>query len=805
MGRRTATSESGEKKHLLIVESPAKAKTIKKILGSDFTVKASLGHVRDIPSKGWGKAAFGIDFEHGYQPTYETIRGREKVLKELAAAAAESDVVYLAPDPDREGEAIAWHLQQALHLPEEKVRRVTFNAITKSAVLEAMKHPTKIDMNLVHAQQGRRVLDRIVGYSLSPFLWKKVTKGLSAGRVQSVAVRLIVDREREIASFQPQEYWRIIAELTKRGEATSFEAELVEWNGEKFALGSSYASSQENAHAIAEILRGATFVVEAIEEREIKGRPSPPFITSTLQQAASTRLSFSTQKTMRIAQDLYEGLELEGGVVTGLITYMRTDSTRIAPEALHEAREFIAKHYAPEYLPEKAQIYTSRKGAQDAHEAIRPTSVELTPDRVKPYLTPDQYKLYELIWTRFVASQMAPAIYRVTTVRIAADRGIFEAKGRRVVFDGYILLSAEKAKATGKTETDGEEREEDSATEKDTEQLLPSLTQGDRLDLRDLRSTQHFTQPPPRYTEASLVRALEKEGIGRPSTYAPIVQTIQERGYVRLEKRRFYATELGMAVTDLLMKHFHDIMDVQFTARMESNLDDIEEGKADWVKVVDDFYRPFEKELARAMKEAEALKGKPAPSGQTCPKCGSPMVIRYSKNGAFLGCEKYPDCKTTAPLPSEGKEGESETESEEGGDASSIPCPACGAPMTKKRGRFGEFLSCTAYPACKKTMPLDKEGKPAPLPEITATCDLCGKPMTVKRGRRGPFLACSGYPECTHTKPITKDGKVVDLPKVEGEVCEKCGANMIVRMSRRGPFLACSAYPKCRNAKKLPK
>jgi len=791
--------------NLLIVESPAKAKTIKKFLGGSFTIKASLGHVRDIPSKGRGKKALGIDIDNGFLPTYEPIKGREKVLDELKDAAEKADTIYLAPDPDREGEAIAWHLKEALHLPADKTCRVTFNAITKRAIQDAIANPSEINMNLVNAQQGRRVLDRLVGYSLSPFLWKKITKGLSGGRVQSVAVRLVVDREREIMAFTPEEFWRIAALVSKtEGDKSPFIARLVKWKGEKFALGNDTACREESVKAIAEALEKEKYAVTAIDERKVKGRPSPPFITSTLQQAASTWLRYSTDRTMRIAQQLYEGVALDGGEMTGLITYMRTDSTRIAPEALTETRNFIEQHYAPEYLPEKAQVYSSKNNAQDAHEAVRPTSVLHTPERVKPFLTADQFKLYDLIWRRFVASQMSPAEYLTTTATIEAGNGVFEAKGRQVKFDGHTILSMEaqkKAKkdSKSKSDDDNDTDEETGSEESDKDQILPRLSEKEPLNLNELTPSQHFTQPPPRYSEASLVRTLEKEGIGRPSTYAPIVKTIQDRGYVRLDRRRFYATELGIAVTDLLVQNFEGIMDLKFTAGMEADLDHVEEGNEDWVKLIEKFYGPFSEKVEYAVKNAASLKGRPAPGGEKCPLCGGDMVVRYSRSGAFLGCANYPECKGLIAMP-----GENASSGEDGEEGELISCPQCGAPMIRKRSRYGDFLACSGYPACKQTLPLGKDGKPVELPDIKMDCDKCGKPMVVKMGRRGPFLACSGYPDCKNTKHLDREGKIIELPVVEGEVCEKCGAEMIVRMSRRGPFLACSAFPKCRNAKNIP-
>ncbi len=802
------------KENLLIVESPAKAKTIKKFLGPNFIVKASLGHVRDIPTKGKDRSDIGIDFQNHYQPYYVPIDSREKVIKELRQAADRARYVYLAPDPDREGEAIAWHLKEILELPKDRVARVTFNAITKSAVNEAMAHPSEVNMDLVNAQQGRRVLDRIVGYRLSPFLWKKVTKGLSAGRVQSVAVRLVAEREAEIQAFKTTEFWRIKALLASlEGKKEQFQAELVEWKGGEFVIPGSdkkaprtpTAPDEATAKGIAEALAKAKFQVGEVTEREVKGRPSPPFITSSLQQAASNLLRLGAQRTMRIAQTLYEGVEIEGEP-TGLITYMRTDSTRIAPEAIDEVRKFIGEQFAPPYLPEKPNFYTSRKSAQDAHEAIRPTSVYLTPDRVKPFLQPEQHRLYELIWRRFVASQLAPAEYRITTARILAGEGIFEAKGRRVLFDGHTAVSLaaakkkEKQEAEEKKEKDDEDTRDDSEgkEKREEEQLLPKLEKGQKLACREVTPSQHFTQPPVRFTEASLVRELEKEGIGRPSTYAPIIQTIVERDYVRQENRRFYATRLGLAVTDILKENFPDIMDVKFTAQMESDLDRVEEGEVEWSNLVDRFYKPFEARLKEAMVNSPPLKGAAAPNGEKCPKCGADMVIRYSKRGAFLGCSKYPDCPGTMELPGEGGEAEGE------GEGEPVECPECGKPMARKRSRFGMFLACTGYPECKCTRPIGKNGEVVVLPDIKRDCEKCGKPMLVKSGKRGPFLACSGYPECKNTKHLDKEGKVVELPEIEA-VCDKCQSPMVVRMSRRGPFLACSAFPKCRNAKPIPK
>jgi len=764
---------------LVIVESPAKAKTIKKMLGRGYTVKASVGHIRDLESKGRGQKAFGIDFDHGYEPRYTVIPGKVKTVEELKSAAAKAEEVYLAPDPDREGEAIAWHLKEALALDDEKARRITYQAVTKKAVLEALENPRDIDMNLVGAQKGRRVLDRIVGFSLSPFLWKKVAKNLSAGRVQSVAVRLVVEKEREIQAFVPREFWKIDAALhADQGDSTRFSASLVSWKGEKFALGGRFASSEGEARQVERALREASYRVADVVSKTTTSRPQAPFITSTLQQAASGQLRFGTRRTMQIAQKLYEGIELDEGAV-GLITYMRTDSPRLDPDAVEDIRSWIGEHY-PDYRPDEARPYGPKPKAgvktQDAHEAIRPTSVARTPESVKAYLTDEQYKLYELIWRRTVASQMKDARYAVTTIRVEAAEGVLEAKGRVTLFDGFTVLTPESKKA------------------KEEYQDLPALEGGETVVLDELSAEQNWTKPPARYTEASLVRALEKEGIGRPSTYAAIIQTIRERGYVRLEKRAFHASELGMAVNDILLREFPNIMDYQFTAAMESNLDSVEDGSVDWHHLVDDFYKPFIQRVDEAIETAEPLKGRRWEGSEKCPVCGGELVIRYSKTGAFLGCVDYPDCKGLMPIPGEGSD-DGET------DGEPVDCPTCGKPMLLKSSRYGKFYACSGYPDCKTTANLGADGKPVFLPDITMDCDECGTPMEVKSKRRGPVMVCPN-PECRRELPV-RDGVVSSLPKANGAKCEKCGSPMIVRLSKRGPFLACTGFPKCRNAKNL--
>ncbi len=716
--------DGADGKPVVIVESPAKAKTINKILGPQYVVKACMGHVRDLPER-----AFGIDVDRGFEPTYQTIRGKGKILSELRASMKSAAAVYLAPDPDREGEAIAWHLIAALKIPMEKAKRVTFNEITRRSVLEAFQHPRGISMERVNAQQARRLLDRIVGYKLSPLLWKKIGRRLSAGRVQSVAVRLIVEREREIQAFKPEEYWTVTARLDKDGR--SFSARLAKLDGKEVGLASQSTEKkplasipdEKTARALVEELRGEPFEVAEVRQRERSEPPRPPFTTSLLQQQASIRLHFSASRTMAIAQQLYEGVEIgcEGSV--GLITYMRTDSFRVADEALAEVRDYIGRRFGAAYVPEKPILRGRRKGMQEAHEAIRPTGVSRTPEDLRPYLTDDQFRLYRLIWRRFVASQMAPARILLTEADIRAGRAVFLARGREVKFDGHTALA-------------GHELRED-------DQILPPLVAGDRPALVDLLPEGHFTEPPARYTEASLVRTLERFGIGRPSTYAPILSTIQERGYVRLEGRKFFPTELGTLVNDRLVKHFDDIMNTGFTSKMEKRLDRIEEGRAGWQDVLKKFYDAFIADLDRAKAEMESAKNQEVP-GVVCEKCGRPMVVRWNKYGRFLGCSGFPECRTTKSIPSEEARGEK--------------CDLCGAPMTIKAGRLGRFLSCTRYPDCRGTRSLPRGNKRVEVPkDFKEDCDKCGKPMRIRYGRRGGFIACTGYPACKNTKRFPRE------------------------------------------------
>ncbi|HET6387356.1 MAG TPA: type I DNA topoisomerase [Armatimonadota bacterium] len=683
---------------LVIVESPAKIKTLTNFLGSNYKVMASMGHVRDLP-----KTTMGVNIEQGFLPSYRNIPDRKKTLDDLQKAVSKSGEVYLASDPDREGEAIAWHLAQALKLQSPK--RIEFNEITRQAVESALQHPRMIDMDRVNSQQARRVLDRLVGYMLSPLLWKKVQRKLSAGRVQSVAVRLIVDREREIERFQPEEYWTVVARLTPLDRETPFDARLIQRAGKKLEI--------HNADEISEIksaLDGANYKVDSVKPREKIRNPSPPFITSTLQQEAAIKLGFGSKRTMTVAQQLYEGLDLGKEGTVGLITYMRTDSTRVAAEAQTEARQYIEEQFGKEYVPEKPREFKSRKTAQEAHEAIRPTSVHRHPDLVKEKLSRDQHRLYELIWKRFVASQMRPAILDAVTVDIGAGDFTFRASGSSIKFPGFMRLYIE-----------GKDEATPPAPEEEAEGMLPALTAGELLRLLQLTDKQHFTEPPPRFSEATLVKALEEQAIGRPSTYAAIVQTIQDRRYVILENKRFKPTDLGCAVTDLLVKHFPEILGVEFTAQMERELDRVEEGDTDWIKLLDTFYPPFKEQLSQAEKTAESVKMEPRITDQICPECGKPMAIKQSRYGEFLGCTGYPECRKTMPLTAIKKIG--------------VACPDCGGDIiekrSKKRGKV--FYGCSNYPECKYAVwakPVDQK------------CPKCGSLMGEGTGRNRDSIIC---------------------------------------------------------------
>jgi DNA topoisomerase-1 len=717
------------KKNLVIVESPAKAKTLEKFLGSDYSVTASGGHIRDLPKK-----SIGVNIEKDFLPKYVIIKGKEKAVKVLAAAAKKAKMVYLAPDPDREGEAIAWHLAAVLGVDEKKIKRVEFNEITKNTVLHAIENPREIDMKRVDAQQARRILDRIVGYKLSPLLWKKIRKGLSAGRVQSVAVRLICEREELVKKFIPQEYWSIEADLSTDGDKT-FTSKLLSKDGEKVVI-----PNKEAADGILNELSGKDFVISKIVKKEQRRHPSPPFITSTLQQESYRKLGYSTKKTMVIAQQLYEGIELEEGTTTGLISYMRTDSTRIAKEAQDGARALIERDFGPNYVPKEPRIYKAKKEAQDAHEAIRPTYFDKKPSDIAKSLTQDQLKLYTLIWNRFIASQMESAVLDQTSVDISAGNYVFRANGSIIKFNGFIAVYTE-----GRDEGDEEEKEG----------ILPEMSEGQKLNLKAITPNQHFTQPPPRYTEASLVKELEQKGIGRPSTYSPIIGTIQDRGYVEKEGKALKPTELGVTVNEQLVKHFPVIMDVEFTANMEDKLDQILEGSVDWVSVLREFYGPFEKTLKEAETGMEKIK-KEIMTTEVCEKCGKPMMIRSGRFGDFMACSGYPKCKNTKPLPGS-KEAEEVKE----------VCEKCGKPMVFKRSRFGSFLACSGYPDCKNIKPI--------LKSTGIKCPQCGGDIVERKSKRGKiFYSCSNYPKCKFAlwnKPLE-------------EKCPKCGGIMVEKRTK---------------------
>jgi DNA topoisomerase-1 len=737
-------------KSLVIVESPAKAKTIAKYLGKDYTVKASVGHIMDLP-----KSKLGVDIENNFEPKYIVIKGKAPVVKELKAAAKKADRVLIATDPDREGEAIAAHVAEVVsnNAKTSGVYRVLFNEITKKTILQAIEHPGKIDANKVDAQQARRILDRLVGYQISPILWKKVRRGLSAGRVQSVALRLIVEREEEIKAFVPEEFWSLTA-LLEAKLPPQFEAKLLRKDEEKLRV-----KNNDEVQKILADLQGASYAVSKVDKKERRRNPVPPFTTSKLQQEGGRKLGFTAKRTMGIAQSLYEGVDVGKEGTVGLITYMRTDSTRVGKEAQDEARELIANKYGKEYVPEKPPVYASAKSAQEAHEAVRPTSVMREPDAIKQYLEPDQYKLYRLIWNRFVASQMNPAIIDQTSVDIKAGDYTFRATGSVVKFPGFMAVYME-------------EKAEDQAPseEENGEAVLPPLTEGEALALIKLDPKQHFTQPPPRFSEALLVKTLEEKGIGRPSTYAAIISTIQERDYVQKVENKFRPTELGVLVCDLLVNHFPVIMDVAFTAKMEEELDKIEEGQMPWVSAVKDFYKPFNESLEKAQTEMKDFKAELTPTDIACEKCGKPMVIKWGRNGQFLACSGYPECKTTRPFIRK-ENGEVEAAPEETTDEL---CPKCKSPMVVKRGRFGKFLACSRYPECNHTQGMS----------TGVACPEDGGMLVERRSRFGKmFYSCANYPDCkfaTWYKPLPR-------------ACPQCKAPFLVEKysKKTGPYIAC--------------
>jgi DNA topoisomerase-1 len=802
-------------KSLVIVESPAKARTIERYLGKDYKVKSSLGHVKDLPRK-----RLGVDVDKDFQPTYFVIQGKEKVVTDLRKAAQKAPSIYLAADPDREGEAICAHLREiltdkqlvveadgsnrrgqkrrkkkgakgkkkakaksskkeapravVLETPPpvskgRKIFRVAMNEITKRGVQQAFENPSQIDKHLVDAQQARRILDRLVGYEVSPLLWDKVKRGLSAGRVQTVALRVVVEREREIRAFVAEEYWTVQANLNA-SQPPAFDAKLIELDGKKLSI-----PNQEEADKHVAALNTAHFAVESVQQKERRRYPVPPFITSTLQQEAARKLRFGVKRTMMLAQRLYEGKELGAEGSVGLITYMRTDSTRVSQDALNEVRALIPERYGRDYLPERPRFYKSKKGAQDAHEAIRPTSVHNTPDRLRRYLTEDELKLYQLIWRRFVASQMAEAVFDQTTINVQAGDYRLRASGSVPKFDGFLAVYEE-----GKDEAQRLEEEEEAQAAR-----LPVVREGEALPLNEIKPEQHFTQPPPRYTEATLVKELEQKGIGRPSTYASILSTIIEREYVRKEKGKLYPSKLGELVSDMLIKSFADIFDFRYTARMEEELDEIEDGKLDWRAALDEFYEKFARDLERAGEEMENVKAG-LPTEETCDRCGKPMLLRMGRHGLFLACSGYPDCTNTREpeltvqgIDSDDTTPESETQY----------CDNCGREMVIKRGRYGIFYACTGYPDCKTTKPLAAQGRAAQPRPLEESCPECNGQLVEKVGRYGVFIACSNFPECRYTRQ-----------KTLGIKCPQCGEGELAeRRARRGRrlFYGCSRYPEC--------
>ena len=780
-------------KNLVIVESPAKAKTINKYLGSDYKVLASIGHIKDLPSK-----ELGVDIENNFEPVYEVIpdakkRNNKKTVSDLKRAAKEADTIYLAADPDREGEAICQHLAEEIvpKRPAKPVFRVMFNEITKNAIKDAFKEPKKVNQDLVDAQQARRILDRLVGYKVSPILWKTIGGKLSAGRVQTVAVRMVVDREREIEAFVQTEYWTIIANLTAK-LPPNFDARLYKIEDKTLKTGAFdqdlkksevHLKDEKQTKEIVAEAEKEQFIVDSVTTKERKRNPTPPFITSKLQQEAARKFGFSVKRTMQVAQKLYEGVEIGSEGLVGLITYMRSDSTRVSDAALNETRDFVGAEYGTQYLPEKPNFYKSKKGAQDAHEAIRPTDVNRTPESLKSYLNADEHKLYRLIWQRMVASQMSPAIFDQTTIDINAGRFTFRATGSVQKFDGFLKVYQEG-------------RDEKTEEDEDEEKTLPKVEKGENLKLNKITPEQHFTEPPPRYSEATLVKALEEKGVGRPSTYAAIMTTIQDREYVEKIEGRFHPTGLGTTVNDLLVANFDELFDSAYTARMEENLDEIEDGKLNWRDALRTFYDKFSKDLATAAENIKNVKKQAIPTDEICEKCGAGMVIKFGRFGQFLACANYPECKTTREVGSKkvdaetGKNGDAENASE----AETVaPCELCGKDMALKKGRFGAFYGCTGYPDCKNIRKIDKKSGAAlttqPPVELDEICPNDGAKLVRRTGRFGEFVSCSNYPKCEYIKRETTG---IPCPNAG------CKGEIVVKKSRRGKvFYGCSNYPKC--------
>ncbi|MFA6092166.1 MAG: type I DNA topoisomerase [Elusimicrobiota bacterium] len=754
-----ASAKGGSGQSLVIVESPAKQKTISRFLKKGYIVASSYGHVRDLPEK-----SLGVDEKNGFEPTYVPLARAKKMLPELKKQAKDADYVYLATDHDREGESIAWHLAQLLGLDETRARRITFHEITPQAIQEALKNPRDVDMNLVQAQQARRVIDRLVGYKISPLLWRKIRRGLSAGRVQSVAVRLLVERDKEMQAFQSETYWTLKVRLDKPGHPPVFEARLTHWKGEKtesvrvyplfseeYRVKASLFRTQEEMSAVVQAAAAGPFEVTEVKRKEMRRRPQPPFITSTLQQAGSQRLGFAAERTMMVAQTLYEGVDIGENEPVGLITYMRTDSVTVATVAQEEARKFLASRFGAEFMPETSPVYVSKvRGAQEAHEAIRPTGMR-PPESLRQHLSPEQFKLYDLIFRRFIASQMADAVYDTVSADIRSGEALFRANGRVLRFEGFLRAWRSDA-ARGEEES----LEEEDASEQEETSRLPELEAGDVLKLdgaEALLSEEHKTNPPPYYNEASLIRALEKHGIGRPSTYAPTIMTILKRDYAKrgIKDRRLTPTDLGKIVVEKLNSHFPDQVSLSYTAQVEEQLDDVAEGKQPWQVIVGNFHAPLMKALAQAQDHMEDSRTQPQETDEKCPLCGEKMLIRES--------------------------------------------------------RFGKYLSCSHFPKCKGKGQLDAEGKRVVPQETGEKCELCGKGMVIRTGRKGRFLACSGYPACRNTYSLDEEGRKIEgsRPVLTSRKCNKCSSPMWMRLGKRGHFLACSAFPKCRNIKPLSK
>lgn len=745
-GKRTKTPK-GE---LIIVESPTKIRTLKKFLDKKFKVIATKGHILDLP-----KSKLGVDLENGFEPHYSVIHGKGQILKDIVKEAKSKVKVYLAPDPDREGEAIAYHLLLKLDNAPDTIKRVTFNEITRTAVLKGLEEATEIDMQKVHAQQARRVLDRLVGYQVSPILWQTMYSGLSAGRVQSVALRIICEREAEITAFVPTEYWSIHSDFSTDDDSR-FTAKLFRIDGNEVTI-----SNGDEAGGIVDEIKRQQFNVADVRKDEKKRQPLPPYITSTLQQDASRQVGFSTQKTMIVAQQLYEGIELGSEGPVGLITYMRTDSVRTAEEAITAARQSIDSRFGKRYLPDEPRRFRTRKRAQDAHEAIRPTDLENQPSKVKKYLSTEQFKLYSLIYNRFLASQMSQAVYNQIRVDVTGGRFVFRAVDTKLVFDGFLKVYEEAVSENG--------------DKKDGEATLPDLTENQRLNLVEVTPNQHFTKPPPRFSEASLVKELEANGIGRPSTYSQIINTLKARKYVELDKRRLSPTELGTIVSGILVKHFEKVFNVEFTAAMEDELDKIEEGSDDWQKVLTDFYGPFSQNLEEVKGKIDEIKSEiQKESDELCDKCGEPMIVKWGRNGQFLACSAYPECKSTRPLDNEGN-----------GVPVERDCPKCSEPLIYRQGRFGKFIACSSYPDCKYTESITTG--------VKCPKKGCEGELSERRTSRGKlFWGCTKYPECkfaTWYKPVARE-------------CPSCGLTVLVEKEtkRLGQHLAC---PECKHAVKL--